>query len=146
MPGFTDGDSLNAEFVSRITEFNLKTVHCNFKPVIAFDHPDFAKTEITVKEQFNPMMIIEDKEAVIIGKMKYKNLPAAGYKKFSNHTSWYCSLPWLRPDLPTSVLKKTCAHIYEDQNDGLISGAGLISICTIKGGKTQYSPAEWKNN
>ncbi|MFO7637405.1 MAG: hypothetical protein R6W96_08860 [Clostridia bacterium] len=59
---------------------------------------------------------------------------AIGMKKGKDHVSWFFSLPLTTPDAFRFFFKKSGVHIYNENDDALLEGAGILAFHTKEGG------------
>jgi len=139
LPGYTDGKTLNIDFVSEITGISLQLELKSVKPVVKIKGTDFPETELKVNAETNPLPIIVDKQAVPLGYYNHEpNSVAFAMKELKNSTSWLCSVPLSNPNVFRTIFKKAGVHIYNDEGDVIYDGAGIFSVHTLKGGQRTF--------
>ncbi len=140
LPGYTDGKTLNVDFVSDITGISLKLEIKSVKPVVRIKAGEFPETELKINTQTSPLPVIVDEKAVPLGYFDHEpNSVAFAMKEGKNSTSWLCSVPLSNPDVFRIIFRKAGAHIYNDQGDVIYDGAGIFSVHTLEGGQRTFS-------
>ena len=150
-PAYTDGEQLNADFVSEIT--GIKTVEhpCALLPEITLgpeiggmlggqipgvkfnpNSPEQKSAEI-LQTLFSP----DDKDAVGLGTYNADGKCAAAKKIQKDHTDWFFALPPTEPAQLRNLFAACGCHIYNAQDDALLAGAGLIMIQSRDGGERE---------
>jgi hypothetical protein len=82
----------------------------------------------------SPLFIVADPDAEVFGKLSGVNQVGLAKKKLADSTAWFCSLPLSNPDVIRAILKDSGAHIYDDKNDTIYCGNGMLCIHSGDGG------------
>jgi hypothetical protein len=88
----------------------------------------------TWNSDVNPLFSVKDRAATTLGTSKDSPAVLFARKTFSDHTSWFMSLPSGDPNLWRFIFQNTEAHIYELNGDVVYSGGGMLTIHTAQGG------------
>lgn len=146
-PGYIN-DTPSVEHMTDITGFGFganKYPWSEYMYVTDFNHPI---TEGLPQDLFwgtttllSPHFHIEDKDALILGKVIYSQgscVPGFGVKKFPEWTSIYCSAPNLPAPVLRGIAKFAKVHIYNESGDVLHVSRDLLGVHTISGGKRTF--------
>jgi hypothetical protein len=136
LPGYSNGNEINMQFVINLTGFELATVSSDDKPELVITNKEYGSQKFKLQDKLAPLPIVNDNKADILGKLVVSNKDWAGlaYKKLGGASIYYSSLPWQNPQMLRTIFKKAGVHIYADSNDSFFAGAGLLGISTKNGG------------
>jgi len=134
MPGYTDGQSLNKDFVEEVTGMKLE----KFAPS-AGELAVVVKSDSLPSARFSvpfsvPMLAVADSDAEVLGSISDGQHCGLARKRLGDSTSWYASLPITDAPLMQAIFRSAGVHIYDDQPDVLYSGGGILTVHTKDGG------------
>ncbi len=81
-----------------------------------------------------PLFAPADSAATVLGKLEGSEYAGLARKKVAGHTAWFASVPLRDPNLLRYLLRQAGAHIYNDQNDVIYAGSGLLIVHSAAGG------------
>jgi hypothetical protein len=134
MPGYSNGNEINLQFVKDLTGSELTTVAIDDNPEIVITNNEYGTGKFKLQDKLAPLPIVSDNNAAIIGKFSNKDWVGLAYKKAGGASIYYSSLPWQNPQMLRTIFRKAGAHIYSDSNDSFFAGAGLLGVSTKNGG------------
>ncbi|MEN6372961.1 MAG: hypothetical protein ABFD64_13215 [Armatimonadota bacterium] len=144
-PGYTDGKTLDISRISALTGIKIKEIELSGAPKIVVDDKSkwlpkcglysSISTQFGLKEHLYPLFSIEDKGAQAVGYYKGTDYVALARKKLPHCTVWYSGLLLRDPDLMREIFRSGGAHIYDECNDVIFAGGGLLVVHTKNGGK-----------
>jgi hypothetical protein len=82
----------------------------------------------------SPLFSVIDGNAQSYGVYAGTSNIALAKKKLPDSTAWFCGLPLAGSDLMRAILKEAGVHIYDDNNDVVYSGNGILCVHTLTGG------------
>ncbi len=135
MPGYSNGNEINLQFVKDITGFELTNVSYDNKPEVIVTNKEFGSGKFQLQDKLAPLPVISDNKADLIGEFGNKNWVGIASKKVGQASVYYSSLPWQDPQMLRTIFRKAGAHIYSDSNDSFFAGAGLLGVSTKNGGR-----------
>ncbi|MGD0730092.1 MAG: hypothetical protein ABR956_02430 [Terracidiphilus sp.] len=134
MPGYTDGQSLNKEYVEEVTGMKLeKFTPPAGEPTVVVKADSLPPVKFGVSFSV-PMMAVADPDAEVLGSIDDGQHCGLARKQLGNSTSWYASLPITDAALMRAIFHSAGVHIYDDQPDVLYSGGGILTVHTKGGG------------
>ena len=77
-----------------------------------------------------PLFAISDQNVEVLGQYKGLNVTAVAMKKQADYTVVYAALPLRNPDLMRELFLMAGAHIYNEANDVVIAGGGIVCVAT----------------
>ena len=125
-PGYSDGNRLCLDHIEETTRIRVARVD--------FPAPPRAPGLSRPGAPVSPLFSARDSEAETVARFEGSDAPAVVRKTFPTHTSWFCSLPPVEPDLLRTILRDSGAHIYCDAGDVIFGGWGLLCLHTLGGG------------
>jgi len=156
-PGYTDGNRLDHSFISEITGINVKPTACSAIPDIEVRHAGFPEIGFGLRFDFDyiypnfpdhdfgrirpwePMFCVDDPKAEAVGFIKDSGETGLAYKEFGSYTSWYCSIPLTNADIMRHIFRRSGAHIYNEHNDSIHCGGGILCVHTKDGGRRKLT-------
>jgi hypothetical protein len=137
MTGYSDGDKNSFDLVSDVTGITVAKTHPQGSAEIVISADKFAGDTYGIphKTVLSPLPAIDDAKAVTLGTFKQGGL-AAFAKKARNDggTTWYSALPINNSRTWRELFREAGAHVYQDDDDVLHSGNGVLWIHTAIGG------------
>ncbi len=135
-PGYSNEKSLNKNFIEEVTQIKMKELTLNDPVIIEVDSAITPNKKFSVwNNKVNPLFIANDDKAVVLGTINGTNNAGFVKKQFQNHTSWFTSLPPTDIALWKYVFKQSGVHIYNDGQDVVYGGKGVLTVHTAKGGQ-----------
>ena len=145
-PGYSNEKTLNKNFIEAVTQIKMQQFSSNEVITVQVDSTITANNNFTVwNNAINPLFIADDDKAVVLGKINGSNNAGFVKKQFSNYTSWFASIPMAHIVLWKYIFKQSGAHIYDDAQDVLYCGNGVLTIHTAKGGQRTIHLKNGKN-
>lgn len=131
MPGIIDGTKLNYQHVAQLTGMEVKPVVYNEIPRVSVSEP---KDSFAFEGAVEPLLVITDKKALVIGNLKGTGDAVIAVKKFKTHTSIYSSLPLHGTEVYRKLLKDAGCHVYNTSGEFMYVHSGLLMLHTKDGG------------
>lgn len=132
MPGITDGRTLSYQFVSQLTGMEVQPLKSNVIPRVKVIQP---ADSFSFEGAVDPMLVITDKKAEVIGNLTGTGEAVIAVKKFKTHTSIYSSLPLHGTNVYRKLLKDAGCHVYNSSGEFMYVNSGLLLLHTKDGGK-----------
>ncbi len=131
-PAYTDGTKLDVGRIREITEMEVRPITISAPPVVTFKDKDYGLEAdgSPGRVPVTPLFEINDRNADILGRYKGLDAAAVAKKKQADYTVVYAALPLRNPDLMRELFKEAGAHIYNDANDVVIAGGGIVCVAT----------------
>jgi hypothetical protein len=131
-PAYTEGTKLDIGRIQKITEMEVRPVSISAPPVVTYKDKDYGlETDGSAgRVPVTPLFEIIDKNVDILGQYKGLDATAVARKKQKDYTVVYAALPLRNPDLMRELFREAGAHIYNDANDVLIAGGGIVCVAT----------------
>ncbi len=133
MPGYTNGNQLNDQFVKELVQMDMEKVKLrNHPPVVILN----SNTDVTYSVWNNnpPVFKITDKQVKSIAHFKTDEFTAIASKNMGNWTSIFCSLPLQNGAVMREIFKNAGCHIYNENGDVIHAGGGILVVHTKEGG------------
>jgi hypothetical protein len=134
MPGYSNGNEINLQFVKDLTGFEIETVTMNTIPETIITNKEYGSGKFKLQDKLAPLPVVSDSKADLIGRFNNTDWVGLAFKKSGAATVYYSSLPWQDPQMLRTIFRKAGVHIYSDSNDSFFAGAGLLGISTKNGG------------
>ena len=138
MPGYTDGRTLNQAFVEELVGMKLTKHHPAEKPALVVRQKDFPAVTFDIWRAV-PILEVTDRTAVPVGYLGQSERVVMAYKKLPRSTSWFCGLPLRKAPLMREIFKRAGVHLYNEQEDVIYSGNGILTVHTKDGGNRQLT-------
>jgi hypothetical protein len=131
-PAYTEGAKLDVQRISEITEMEVRPIEIATPPVVTFKDKDYGLEAdgSPGRVPVTPLFEIIDKNVVVLGQYKGSDAIAVAMKKQTGYTIVYAALPLRNPDLMHELFREAGAHIYNDANDVVIAGGGIVCVAT----------------
>ena len=131
-PAYTDGAKLDVGRISEITEMEVRSVTLSVPPIVTFKGKNYGLEAdgSPGRVPVTPLFEISDKNVVILGQYKGLDATAVAMKKQADYSVVYAALPLRNPDLMRELFKEAGAHIYNNANDVVIAGGGIVCVAT----------------
>lgn len=127
-PAYLNGKTINPDFVSEITDFELDTTRSNQIPEIGIAPSWSDIPSQKAKGLYDPVFFIKDKKAAIYGRYLHLKKPAFGRKNLQNHTAWYIGVPPTNYILFRNIFAEAGARIYSAEKDVVYGGGNLLML------------------
>ncbi len=145
-PGYTDGNTLSVERVSKVVGMNIQLSTVNLPPQMLLREdslcPGFPETRIdtVVHDTWTePTFQVVDPDAHTVGYYGGSQEVAAARTTSGTSTTWYWALPLRNPAVMREIFRQAGCHIYNEKNDALHASNKVVWIHTETGGKRQIS-------
>jgi hypothetical protein len=132
-PGLIDGSRSGPENIASLTGI----------PVVAVKLPS-ARVEVRSSDApachfgfdgvIEPLFAAQDLGAAVLGKLQGSEHAGLVRKQLPSHTAWFASVPLRGSTLLRHLLKTAGAHIYDDQDDVIYAGSGMLLVHSAAGG------------
>lgn len=135
-PGWFGSPQTNGiEGVCSLTGFELELLEERFPDGVEFkDSNEEPQTYALSQEVVYPVLAINDPSAELFGTFAGSSIGAIGKKSFSDHTSWFLSLPNQSAEPIKSLLLLAGAHQYSAQDAIFYGGGGILVLHSGSGG------------
>jgi len=136
-PGYSDEKKLDKKFIESVTGFKLEQLPLSNGPItmVAGKETIGIVNTSTWNNAVNPLFSVNDKGATTLGISKDSTAVLFARKAFSDHISWFMSLPSVDPKVWRFIFQNTGAHIYETSGDVIYSGGGILTLHSASGGE-----------
>lgn len=140
-PGYVDGETLSTKRVGEVIGMDMEKSYVNLAPAMVVREgalgegvPEI-RTAVSITDAWTePTFKVVDAEAEALGYYHATRDVALARRKFKDHTSWFVGLPLKDPRLIREIFRAGGAHIYNEKNDVLFNGCGLLCLHTETGG------------
>jgi hypothetical protein len=117
-------------------------------PITNWNHPLTASLPADAvsgtEYQLSPTFTVTDPEATVLGAMLLPpgmQEPALAVKDLGTHRSVYSAAPALTTDLLRNIARYAGCHVYNEANDVITAGRGILALHAIKPGmRTLHLP------
>lgn len=141
-PGYTDGETLDAGRISDVVGMKTAKREQVLPPQLLLREgslaPGFPETRIDSQIQdawTGPAFHVVDAAAESLGYYGgSRDVALARIKTGSGSTVWYAALPLKNPAVLREIFRSAGAHIYNEKNDAIHVGGGILGIHTETGG------------
>jgi hypothetical protein len=134
MPGYTNGQLLDQNFVEEVTGMKLeKFTPPPGEPAVVVKADPLPPARFSVAFSV-PMMAVADPEAEPLGYISDVRHCGLARKRLPDSTVWYSSLPITDAALMRAIFRSAGVHIYDNQPDVLYSGGGILTVHSLDGG------------
>ncbi len=134
-PGYCDPQRLDLGHVSQVTGIAFKKIELPGPPQITVRHDAFPSVQFGLDRPLRPVFAVQDGEAVALGQFTGTGHVALAEKKLAHSTAWFCALPLRNPALMRAIFRQGCAHVFDDGDDAICSGGGVLCVHTAQGGR-----------
>jgi hypothetical protein len=137
MPGYSDGGKNSFELVSDVTGITIAKGQPQGLAEITINNKVFAGENFGIPHNtvLSPFPVIKDSKATALGTFKQGGMVSFAKKTRSDGgTTWYSALPITSSRTWRELFRQAGAHVYQDADDALHSGNGVLWIHTATGG------------
>jgi hypothetical protein len=136
MPGYTNGHENSIKFIKEVTGFDVAlTTDTSILSIRSTgDEYPLTKSERS-SGHIHPFLQITDKKAEALGVREATKEVVVAKKAFSDHTVWFSTYLFNKPEIFRHIFKSSGAHIYGEGNDVFHDDGRLLMIHTKTGGK-----------
>jgi len=132
-PGLIDGVRRNPQDISALTGIAIAPVNTSPARVVV-QGGDTPACSFGFDGVIEPLFAAEDADATVIGKLERSEHAGLVQKRLPSHTAWFCSVPFREPNLLRYMLQRAGAHVYDDHDDVIYAGNGLLIVHSAAGG------------
>lgn len=136
LSGYTNGKTLNKDFVQSLAQINLERVNLNQAPVVKFLKPNY---EYKFSGEVAPLFVANDNDSEALAKLQATQQTIVARKKLPDYTSVFCGLPLNGTDGFREIFRQAGCHIYHERNDFTYANSGLLMLHTKDGGTRTIS-------
>lgn len=134
-PGYSDGDTLNHQFIAQLTGMNIVPAFTSGTSVVKVNTGMVPAHDIKIwSNQVEPLFGVKDDSVESLGHIEGTDLSGLAWKKSPSHHSWYMALPSSEYKLWQYLFKAAGAHLYNEEGDVFYEGNQVLAIHTAKGG------------
>lgn len=145
-PGYSNEKSLNKKFIEEVTQIKMKELTLSDAAIIEVDSAITPNKKFSVwSNKVNPLFIADDDKVEVLGTINGNSNAGFVKKKLKMHTSWFASLPPADIALWEYIFKLSGVHIYNDGQDVVYGGNGVLTVHTAKGGQRTIHLKNGKN-
>jgi len=101
---------------------------------VVVEHPVAPSCTYGLDGVIEPLFAAQDAGVTVLGKLQGSEQSGLVQKRFPSHTAWFSSVPLRGSNLLRYLLKQSGAHIYDDQDDVVYAGVGLLIVHSAQGG------------
>ncbi|MBN2557678.1 MAG: hypothetical protein JXB33_02860, partial [Clostridia bacterium] len=134
-PGYIDGSTAGVSNIKESTGLDIEKVANRRVPSVKADGVEFDLYELYEKLYESPSSY----PSVDLFVAKAKGKPSIICEKRGDGTVWFSPVPFTAFSLFTRVFRESGAHIYCDEGDSMVAGAGILSIHTKDGGRRKIN-------
>jgi hypothetical protein len=126
------GATLDIGRICEITEMEVRPITIDTPPVVTYKGKDYGLEAdgSPGRVPITPLFAISDQNVEVLGQYKGLNVTAVAMKKQADYTVVYAALPLRNPDLMRELFRMAGAHIYNEANDVVIAGGGIVCVAT----------------
>ncbi|MDR2765111.1 MAG: hypothetical protein LBB90_08785 [Tannerella sp.] len=139
-PAYTDGYRLDMDRTSKITGMKLRSIQMDTPPMVTVNGREYGLSSRSLSTDgsagsvpVTPLFAIDDTQVEVLGYYKDTQISAIARKKHADYTVVYAALPLRDPDLIRLLFREAGAHIYNNDNDVIIAGGGIVCLATKEG-------------
>ena len=137
-PGFCNEKKLNKKFIEDVTDFSIQQIKTPGATTLVADSNIANTDRFTIwNNKVDPLFAVKDANTISYGHIETTDASGFAVKKMKDHTSWFLSLPVADVSVWRFIFNRSNIHIYEDAEDVLYGGNGILSIHTLHGGKRE---------
>ncbi len=145
-PGYSNEKSLGKNFVEEVTQIKMQELTLSDAVTIEMDSAITPNKKFSVwNNTVNPLFVANDDKVAVLGTINGTSNAGFVKKQLKNHTSWFTSLPPADIALWKYIFKQSGVHIYDDGQDVLYGGNGVLSVHTAQGGQRTIYLKNGKN-
>ncbi|MHB9132992.1 MAG: hypothetical protein ACYDBB_18145 [Armatimonadota bacterium] len=149
--GFCTPTGLDAEGMAALTDIRITPRDIRWEQLVTVNHWDHPITaglpaDMTFGTEYHlsPSFTVTDPNVTTLGAMLLPmgwHEPAFAVKDLGTHRSIYSATPALPATLLRNIARYAGCHIYNEENDVIHAGRGLLSLHAVKPGqRTLYLP------
>ncbi|HIJ64741.1 MAG TPA: hypothetical protein HPP77_02215 [Candidatus Hydrogenedentes bacterium] len=140
-PGYTDGKTLSTARIGDIVGMRIGKSSVNLPPQLLLREDSLAKgfpetrVDASIRDAWTiPTFQVVDPDAEVLGYYGGSREVALARKQVGETTVWYSALPLKNPLVLREIFRQGGAHIYNERNDALHAGGGVLWLHTETGG------------
>ncbi len=131
-PGYIQRDGFSTESMRSLTGINL-ALHDGADSQVRLVKADILSNlssdiEFGFEKEVTPLFQVDDPDATVLGRYVSDGAAAFGYKKFGDHTAYYCAVGNVPHALYREIARAAGVHIYYEGNDPIYVNSRLIGI------------------
>ena len=131
-PAYTDGTKLDVRRIGKITEMEVRPIKITTPPVMTIlgNHYGLEADGSPGRVPVSPLFEIDDSGVEVLGRYQGSDAVAVARKKQPDYTVVYAALPLRGPGMMRKLFREAGAHIYNDADDVVIAGGGIVCVAT----------------
>ena len=134
VPGYCDGRRLSADYVSQTVGIVVEKTGLAGPPKIEVRTNGLPAVDFQIDRPVQPLLAVKDDAAASLGHYAGTRQVAFARKTLADGTAWFCGLPLRNPGLIREVFRQAGAHIYDEKDDVVYCGSGILCVHTETGG------------
>lgn len=138
-PAYTEGTRLDVGRIGEMVEMAVRPVSITTPPVVSYAGRDYGLEAdgSAGRVAVSPLFEIVDPNVEVLGTYKGLDQTAVARRRAADYTVVYSALPLRNPDLMRELFREAGVHIYNDRDDVVIAGGGIVCVATRadEGGK-----------
>jgi hypothetical protein len=123
-PGYTDTNRNDISFCEEVSGFHLDAIAP--MPDITVQCEGFSYSVDNSNEESRLNKLFVPKEGNILGYIN--NIPALSHKVIDDCNVYFSTIPFTTPEAFRYIFERSGVHIYDDCNDSVLEGSGLLLI------------------
>ena len=146
-PGYSNEKTVNKNFIEEVTQIKMQELTLKSPVTIEVDSAITPGKNFNVWNNIiNPLFVVSDDKTEVLGKIGGTDKAGFVKKQFKNYTSWFASIPPADIALWKYIFKQSGVHIYDEGEDVVYSGNGVLTLHTAKGGQRNVHLKNGKNS
>ena len=138
-PGYSDGQRLSTDFVSQAIGIAVERTSLASPPKVEVRTSRLPAIEFQIDRPVRPLLAVKDEAATPLGRYAGTSQVAFARKKLADSTAWFCGLPLRNPGLMCEIFRRAGAHVYDEKDNVVYSGSGILCVHTETGGRRSLS-------
>jgi ATP-dependent Clp protease adapter protein ClpS len=123
-PGYTDTKRNDISFCEEVSGFDLDVIAP--MPQINVQCEGFSYSVDNSDEESRLNKLFVPKDGEVLGYIN--NIPALSYKTINGCVVYFSTIPFTTPEAFRYVFERSDVHIYDDCNDAVLEGSGLLLV------------------
>lgn len=134
-PGYTDTTKNDKAFCEQVSGFTLDTIAPKPNITVECDGFSYSVDNTNEESRLNKLFVPTDGES--LGNIDGKT--ALGKKTINGCDVYFSTIPFTTPDAFRYIFEKSGVHIYDNSNDAVLEGSGLLLVHAEHSGDRQIN-------